>query len=129
MPLTKKTVDHSNKECYAFSFYCDRCGKVWRSEETSFEAANNFEIESSEACSLLWAQERRIAFERANLEAQFHFNHCPDCGRWVCDDCFRPLGSEKCDLCCDCEKDSKMDVGKQVLVKGNVFGSVLEVEK
>ena len=72
-----------------------------------FETCNNFSIECSETRDILWAQERRIAFERANLEAQFHFNHCPVCGRWVCDDCFRPLGSDKRDLCCDCEADSE----------------------
>ena len=76
-----------------------------------FEAVNDFKIECSEACDMLWVQEHRIAFERANLEAQFHFNHCPVCGRWVCDDCFRPLGSDKRDLCCDCE--AKLENGHE----------------
>jgi len=37
---------------------------------------------------LLWAQEHRTAFEKANLEAHWHFNNCPKCGKWVCNDCF-----------------------------------------
>lgn len=61
---------------------------------------------------MIWAKEHRVAFERANLEAQFHFNHCSGCGKWVCDDCFRPLGGEGYDVCCDCELRSAKKRGE-----------------
>ncbi|MCL2186633.1 MAG: hypothetical protein FWB86_12405 [Treponema sp.] len=29
------------------------------------------------------------AFEHANLDAHTKFNRCTQCGRWVCDECFK----------------------------------------
>jgi hypothetical protein len=53
---------------------------------------------NDEAKMLLWADERRSAAASAMLEARFHFNYCPICGRWVCNDCF--LAED--DMCMDC---------------------------
>ncbi len=102
-PLTKKSIDHSLPERYSFSFFCDRCGKAWQSALTPFEAGGFAEVENRRVCEMLWAEEHRVAFERANLEAQFHFNYCPRCGRWVCEDCF--CLDDNQDLCADCRKD------------------------
>jgi hypothetical protein len=101
-PLTKKVTDHSDAESFLFSFFCDRCGREWRSRTWPFEHSEAFEIEKDEARRLLWADEHRTAFNEANLEARMNFNQCGKCGSWVCDDCFRPLGSDKHDLCLDC---------------------------
>ena len=100
--LTEKTIDHSSMDSFAFSFCCDRCGKSWRSGAISFSGEGNRSIENDEVRKLLWERDHRIAFERADMEAQLHFNRCPACGRWVCDECFRPLASDEQDLCCDC---------------------------
>ena len=100
--LTEKSIDHSSMDSFAFSFCCDRCGKAWRSETITFMNEGALEIDNDEVRKLLWMQDRSAAFERANLEAQFHFNRCPACGRWVCDDCFQPLVNDRYDLCCDC---------------------------
>ncbi len=101
MSLTKKSVDRSSKDAYCFSFFCDRCAKEWRSAPIPFGHEGCSEVECAAVRDMLWAQEHRFAFERANLEAQFHFNHCPSCGRQVCDDCFH-LG-DKTDVCVDCD--------------------------
>lgn len=103
--LTEKTVDHSSMDSFEFSFCCDRCGKGWRSGAVPFTEIGSPEIENHEVRGMIWERDHRVAFERANLEAQFHFNRCPLCGRWVCDDCFRPLGSDEYDLCCDCAEN------------------------
>ena len=100
--LTDKTADHSSLEFFEFSFYCDRCDKSWRSEAVLFAARGSPAIENDEVRKMLWEWDHRAAFERANLEAQFHFNRCPACGRWVCDDCFQPLVNDRYDLCRDC---------------------------
>ena len=102
--LTKKTADHSDRNNFDFSFYCDRCGKGWRSGKMPFTDEENMRIDNGEVRNIIWGRDHRFAFERANLEAQFHFNHCSDCGRWVCDDCFFASGSDERDLCRDCEK-------------------------
>ena len=44
---------------------------------------------------MIWAYEHRAAFDRANLEAHFHFNHCLESGMWLCDDCFEAQGEGK----------------------------------
>ena len=100
--LTEKSIDHSSREFFEFSFCCDRCGKSWRSGTVPFLQKGSPEIDNGEIREMVWERDHRIAFERANLEAQFHFNRCPTCGRWVCDDCFRPLVNDRYDLCCAC---------------------------
>jgi hypothetical protein len=35
-PLTRKTVDHSDENGFSFSFFCDICGKEWRSPDVPF---------------------------------------------------------------------------------------------
>jgi len=103
LPLTRKSVDRSTTENFAFSFFCDRCGKEWRSETMPFNQGNFTAIEHDEARQLLWASEHKAAFEQANLDARMKFNLCPACGRRVCDDCFcfESELSEK--ACKDCD--------------------------
>ena len=119
--LTKKTIDFSTMEEYVFSFHCDRCDKSWRSAPIPFDTGCSA-IDNAKLRDVLWAQERRFAFNLASIEALFHFNHCPSCGRWVCDDCFRPLGSGKSDLCLDCRTKPENEAGgeetKQTEQKG-----------
>ena len=61
---------------------------------------------------MIWAQEHRIAFEKANLEAHFHFNQCPDCNSRVCDDCFCMDEKEKSGVCKNCGEKNNFDGGK-----------------
>ena len=55
---------------------------------------------------MLWEQEHQAAFEQANLEAHFHFNRCPLCGKWVCDDCFRAEEIRHGGACKSCAIDN-----------------------
>jgi hypothetical protein len=87
-PLTKHTTDHSDRESFSFSFFCDICGKEWRSPAVPFESGGMTTIEHEEARQMIWANERKIAFEQANLDARMEFNLCPICGNRVCDECF-----------------------------------------
>jgi len=87
-PLTKRSTDHSDSETFSFSFFCDICGKEWRSPAVSLTEGGFTSIEHEEARQLLWSQEHRVAFEQANLEAHLQFCLCLKCGRRVCDDCF-----------------------------------------
>ena len=99
--LTKKTIDHSDTGRFSFSFFCDRCGKEWVSQEKEFSQGGFTVVESDEALKLLWAHEHRTAFDEASLDARMQFNRCPKCDRWVCDNCFcieRKTGG----LCVDC---------------------------
>jgi len=100
-PLTRKSTDHSNTEKFSFSFFCDKCGKEWVSQTISFMEGGFTAIEHEEARQLMWAQEHRAAFEQANLEVHLQFNHCPECGKWVCDECFFSLGNSG-NVCNEC---------------------------
>jgi len=86
--LTTRATDRSSGKSFAFSFYCDNCGSEWASQVIPFQSGGFTAIENEEAKQLIWAHEHRTAFERANLEAHFHFNHCPDSGKWICDECY-----------------------------------------
>jgi len=87
IPITRKSIDHSSADHFGFSFFCDRCGKEWKSQTLPFNYGNFSIIENEEARQLIWAQEHKAAFEHANLEAHMRFSLCPICGKWVCDDC------------------------------------------
>ena len=85
-PLTKRCTDHSDKESFSFSFFCDQCGKEWKSLPAAFVSGGFTAIEHEETRQLIWEQEHRIAFEKANLEAHMFFNL--ENGERVCDGCF-----------------------------------------
>jgi hypothetical protein len=96
--FTKKSIDRSGNGQFSFSFFCDLCGKEWASLKKLFSGGGCAAIENDEAIRLLWAHERRLAFEESSLDARSCFNRCPVCGKWVCDACFC-LGDEKCGEC------------------------------
>ena len=89
-PLTRKSADHSDTEQFVFSFFCDNCGNEWKSPVIPFESGGFTVIDHEEVRQLMWAQEHKTAFDRANLEAHFHFNYCPESEIWVCDECYIP---------------------------------------
>ncbi len=99
-PVTKRYTDHSTQTYFAFSFFCDGCGAVWKSEQYPYSLAAVPISSGAEADArrLLWKSEHDAAYERANVEALFHFGKCPSCGRRVCDRCF-PEWSSKCKHC------------------------------
>ena len=97
--FTKKVIDHSTMAEYLFSFHCDLCDKSWRSPPLPFDVGV-CAFDNEALRNVLWAQERRFAFNLASTEAMYHFNHCPVCGRWVCDDCFMVL--DETDMCKEC---------------------------
>jgi len=106
-PLTKRTTDCSTLETFLVSFFYDSCGKEWKSLPVPFESGSFSAIEHEEARKIIWAQEHRIAFEKANLEAHFHFNQCPDCKNWVCDECFCMDRKENLGPCRNCRPEKK----------------------
>jgi hypothetical protein len=85
--ITRQYKDLSEHNKFAFAFYCDRCGKEWRSDAYEFNLAG-FEPPLDEKIrSMLWNQQHEEAYERANREASSVFNRCPRCGCRICDDC------------------------------------------
>jgi len=60
-------------------------------------------VHNKEVWKLIWADEHRLAFEKANLEAHLHFNRCSENGEWVCDECFEIR---------DCMRDDRHRNGK-----------------
>jgi hypothetical protein len=100
-PLTRITKDLSDEKSFSFSFFCDICGKEWKSPATSFETGG-ITITHKEAQTLLWSKEHNAAFEQANLDARLHFNLCTVCGKRVCDDCFNIDENQLGDVCKEC---------------------------
>ena len=52
---------------FRFVFYCDLCYTKYETEEYRLDSF-------------------REAFELAQEEAQYHFNMCHKCGKWICDE-------------------------------------------
>ena len=100
--LTAKSIDHSDKSSFSFSFFCDRCGKEWRSPVQPFTGVGSPVVENEDALTLLCGNEHNAAFDEANLEAHFHYAYCPVCGKWVCDDCFCVEEKDHGGVCKDC---------------------------
>jgi len=102
VPLTRRTTDHSDQNSFSFSFFCDLCGKEWVSQPIPFTSGGFTAVDHEATRQLLWEQEHHAAFEEANLEAHMQFNRCPQCGRWVCNDCFRIEEKKDDEVCVDC---------------------------
>lgn len=96
--VTKKMTDDSTDKAFMFTFYCDLCGRPWKSVPVSSLTPAREHSGKNAECA--WRQERDAAYERANLEAIQHFNRCPRCRRWICDDCFLLL--DEGDMCREC---------------------------
>jgi len=105
--ITKHTEDHSGWRSFKFEFFCDSCNKKWISPVFPFEAGKVSHIEYEETRSMIWAWEHQRAFEQANLEAHYHFNRCPECYKWVCDNCFDAEGESHYGLCRKCSEKKK----------------------
>lgn len=101
-PLTKKMADHSTETEFAFSFFCDICGREWRSESFPFSGGESGRTLAEKVGQLIWQCEHNAAYERANHEAMLEHNHCPICGKWVCQDCFYLRSHAITDLCVEC---------------------------
>jgi hypothetical protein len=97
--FTKNRSDNSDAHGFSFSFFCDLCGTEWRSRLQPFAGGDFDHILNDEAKMLLWADKHRSAAALAELDAQFHFNYCSGCGKWVCNDCFL-VEEDKCMDCC-----------------------------
>jgi hypothetical protein len=54
---------------------------------------------------VVWEQGHKAAFEQANLDAHLHFNFCPICERWVCDDCISLKDGNR-EVCKECAEKS-----------------------
>jgi hypothetical protein len=100
--LTKNTKDYSDGYGFSFSLFCDRCGKEWISPKFRFSGAESAQFERNNLKPLLWSEEHRAAFDRANLEGMRHFNYCEKRGEWLCDQCFYACGGDGSTLCNKC---------------------------
>jgi hypothetical protein len=100
--ITKKFTDLSTADSFAFCFYCDDCGREWRSATLAFSAEGFAQPMDAGVRSMLWNAQHEAAYERANREALFFFNRCPRCGRRVCDECFCASETEHTDVCAQC---------------------------
>lgn len=111
--ITKRIRDKSTDRFFKFSFYCDRCGKEWTSEEYPFVHGFSEKLTDDEkrAKEILFRVDHDAAFERANLDARLRFNHCETCGSIVCDECFAMEEEEE--LCLDCAKRRGCYGGKE----------------
>ena len=101
-PVTRHCADRSAMKEFSFGFFCDLCEKEWQSARYDFNPGNLSEPLDAEVFQLLWNDQRKAAFERANRDASFVFNRCPECGRWVCKECFYLAEAGISDICTDC---------------------------
>lgn len=108
-PITKKYCDLSTPTNFQFSFFCDRCGACWESEQYPFSMRDSTPStdEGRYVHDMIWKSEHDAAYERANTEATFHFNKCPICDKRVCDDCFTLTD----DVCADCTENDIIEKG------------------
>ena len=101
-PITIEFADRSTPEAFAFSFFCDKCGREWRSA-----------IRMDDPCMLkppadpgiidMWREGRhRTAYERSNLEAAYEFYYCSECGRRLCMECYCRSETDTAEICKDC---------------------------
>lgn len=101
-PITKKYADRSTRKVFAFSFYCDKCGKEWRSTPQVFDPGELKSPPDIRIYRMLWNGQHKAAYEQANLEAIYAFSYCLECGRRMCMDCFCRSETDIGESCKDC---------------------------
>lgn len=94
--------DYSDESGFKFGFSCGLCGYEWQSEFVPFDHSNVAEVVDEKERALLWTEDRTKAYDAAKEDAAIEFNRCPDCGTWVCDDCFYVTDEELTDFCKEC---------------------------
>lgn len=95
--FTRKYSEDSSGGRLQFTFYCDICRKEYA--VPAVEVPN----ERSLFQKRKYQKVHDAAFEKAEEEAKGHFNCCPVCSRWVCDECFRIFPSG--DICKECTEN------------------------
>ncbi|MCQ2449804.1 MAG: hypothetical protein MJ132_06415 [Clostridia bacterium] len=110
--VTKKYIDASTEEQFAFSFFCDCCGKVVSTTPLTFRPGFKKKLFISKAerkaREMLWQKDHDAAYERANIEALKQLNRCVVCGAAICNDC--TVECEETDgktVCIDCAKKNR----------------------
>lgn len=113
--ITKKIIDESGGGTYRFTFHCDICGSPWTSDTYSpiTEPIDADEVARGRE------SDHDAAYERANLEAGFHFNCCSICKRVVCDECFCIL--PELDLCKECTDTREIEAQRQEAADSEIF--------
>ena len=73
-PITKKYTDESSMKQFRFTFYCDCCGKPIPAQAYDFNSAfaqkTFLSNDEKEARAIIYANEHRLAYERANNEVR-----------------------------------------------------------
>ena len=90
-PITKKYTDESTMKQFKFTFHCDCCGKAIPAQVYDFNSAfaqkTFLSNDEKEARAIIYANEHREAYERANNEVRLNLNRCAVCGDMVCENC------------------------------------------
>jgi hypothetical protein len=100
--VTARFEDLSTPDSFAFAFVCDLCGRRFATEPERFAHPGFVPPLAPGLRALLWDNQHREAFYRANREALFAFSLCAGCGRRVCDRCFCPSSGPGGDACRQC---------------------------
>ena len=75
----------------------------WQAERSGDIISERFDGQSPE-----WQKEHERAFEHAQNEAQQHFHRCPNCNKYVCDQCW----NEDTGLCTSCSPRQEVYVAQ-----------------
>ena len=109
-PVTKRCLDRSTMEGFAFSFFCDICGGEWRSAWYDFNSREFIPPIDPAVYQILWSDQHNAAYERARLDAAFVFNRCPVCRCSVCNECFHLSETGVSDICKDCLSTTRIAI-------------------
>ena len=101
-PVTRQYKDLATANSFAFAFYCDRCGKEWRSDVYALNLDGFEPPVDDKVLSMIWNQQHEEAYERANREAGAIFIRCAGCGCRICDDCYFAAEADMRRVCADC---------------------------
>lgn len=102
-PVTRQYKDLSTPVKFSFVFYCDRCGREWKSDTYEFDTEGFLPPIDERILSMLWNRRHEEAYERANCEAGMRFSRCPCCGSRLCDDCLCISLQNAGDTCKGCQ--------------------------
>ena len=117
-PITKKYTDDSSMKQFKFTFYCDCCGKPIFTQVYDFNSAfvqkSFLSNDEKEARAIIYANEHREAYERANNEVRLNLNRCEICGEMICEDCSVYSDELRGGVCCmKCDEANSEEKAKK----------------
>lgn len=92
--IEEKIIDRSDECRFSFEIKCEICSRVYKTLPLPYNPHSEHGAQNG------WVIAHKLAYVQAVREFTDNLSFCPECGRFICDNCF--LICHAADICMDC---------------------------